>query len=61
MQFSFESNQKANGAALLLALETSIGSRKGEFLDPNITFMTYAQWKKSVHYTNALRIGTSQP
>jgi hypothetical protein len=30
---------------------------KGEFLDPNVTFMTYEEWKKSTRYTGALRVG----
>ena len=40
---------------VLLALETSCGSRKGEFLDPNIQFLTWSQWKKSPRYTLGLR------
>lgn len=35
----------------------SIGSRKGELLDPNIQFLTWHQWKKSPNYTAGLRIG----
>ena len=48
--FGHSGTAKRHGGALLLALETSCGSRKGEFLDPNVTFMTYEcrdrTWKK---------------
>lgn len=57
MDYGHSGTSKSHGAAIMFAIETSIGSRKGELLDPHIQFLTWDQWKKSPNYTAGLRIG----
>lgn len=44
-----EGNAKTFGASTLLALELCTGARKAAFLDPNVKFYTWEDWKNHRH------------
>ena len=50
---------KATLAGLLLAMEMTCGARKSAYLDPNVKFMTYAQYMKRIAYTGTdIKLGS---
>ena len=52
-----EGHTKAHGAATLLALELCIGGRKTSFLDPNVKFYTWDDWKNNHRHDNDNQMG----
>jgi len=52
-----EGTTKQYGAASILALELCTGSRKGAFLDPNVQFYTWDEWKTTHRQHNKNEMG----
>lgn len=54
-----EGHTKSNGAATLLALELCVGGRKTSFLDPNVKFYTWQDWKENHRHDNDNQMGVN--
>jgi len=54
-----EGSAKTYGASTLLALEICVGARKTAFLDPNVKFYTWEDWKSNHRHDNRNEMGAN--
>lgn len=59
-RYAEEGKDKKYGAATILALELCVGSRKTAFLDPNVKFYTWDEWKTTHSSENRNELGLQE-